>query len=285
MSWPTTMPMCEQVRPYCVHRRSTTPLKYFSDEGTMFTGALVQVLKEGAKLSTPKFSLQMIQQLTWERIRNTYKESAVRPEVHCPDQKQGDVSRFPLFPNASYRREFLRQEAGFSAEAPESVQLDGTAAVFTHGLSIEDMYALVQSANELAAEIDYSVVLQNILEKAGEFDEVDGRRDPPLQRGRSLRGAARVLLLCSRHRGEGERTSQRLRRAIDLQGSDAQHRRKILQSRMASINHGIEVPAHYKGVDHQTAMLTYSMVCVPLVVAGRRPRRHAGVEHTAGVLQ
>jgi class 3 adenylate cyclase len=245
------------------------PSKYFSDEGTMFTGSLVQLLNEGAQLSTPKFSLQMIQQMAWEKIRKTYKDAAVRPEVHCPDQKQGDISRYPLFPNASYRRELHRREADYSAEVSQSIELNATAATFTHGLSIEDMYALVQTANELAAEIDYSVVLQNILEKAGELTK-------------SKDGA--ILLYKEDEMCEGQQGCFYFAAAVGEKANDLLETRgehsnwkvpihsiagKIFKSRMASINHDVsDDPVHYKGVDQQTEMMTYSMVCVPLIVAG-----------------
>src|SRR6185503_10611625 len=70
---------------------------------TMFSGALLRILTEGDKAVGPILSLKEIGDLAREMIREEFAEEAVRPQVHVPDQRDGDVSLVPLFPNAALR--------------------------------------------------------------------------------------------------------------------------------------------------------------------------------------
>jgi hypothetical protein len=66
---------------------------------TMFTGAFLDILRVGSEHERAKFSLAVAGQLAWSRIKELYPDEAVRPEVHSPDQREGDVADLPIFPN------------------------------------------------------------------------------------------------------------------------------------------------------------------------------------------
>lgn len=68
---------------------------------TMFSGALLRVLKSGIAHKPNRLSIADIGQAVWDLLKETYQESAVRPEVHRPNQKSGDVAAVPIFPNAN----------------------------------------------------------------------------------------------------------------------------------------------------------------------------------------
>lgn len=70
---------------------------------TMFSQCLLEVLAEGVDGKAEKLSLLDVGDATQRRIRAEFGLRAVRPEVHSPQQAQGDLARFPLFPNPAYR--------------------------------------------------------------------------------------------------------------------------------------------------------------------------------------
>jgi Caspase domain len=70
---------------------------------TMFSGALIDVLTTGAPEESESFSLSQIGEMVQARLRKLYRDQAVRPQVLAPDQRQGDLSKLPLFPNAALR--------------------------------------------------------------------------------------------------------------------------------------------------------------------------------------
>jgi hypothetical protein len=63
---------------------------------TMFTGALLEVLK--GKPTAHRLTLKELHQLSTALIRDIFKDEAVRPQIHSPDQTQGDIATVPLFP-------------------------------------------------------------------------------------------------------------------------------------------------------------------------------------------
>jgi len=66
---------------------------------TMFSDALLRVLDEGHTMAGSRLSLSEIGGLIRTDLRERYRSDWVRPEVHSPDQREGDVARVPLFPN------------------------------------------------------------------------------------------------------------------------------------------------------------------------------------------
>lgn len=79
---------------------------------TMFSNALILALREGHEVGGPRLSFCELGELVKENLRNAYPESWVRPEVHSPDQREGDIAHIPLFPNPAYRkREAAEQKA------------------------------------------------------------------------------------------------------------------------------------------------------------------------------
>ncbi len=52
-----------------------------------------------------RLSLHAVGRLTAELIRNKYEDEAVRPEVHSPDQGDGDIADVPSLPQSLPRTE------------------------------------------------------------------------------------------------------------------------------------------------------------------------------------
>lgn len=63
---------------------------------TMFSGALLSILQD-PPVSADALSLHQLHGLVDDFIRKRFGELAVRPEIHVPEQKQGDIASIPLF--------------------------------------------------------------------------------------------------------------------------------------------------------------------------------------------
>lgn len=67
---------------------------------TMFTSALLSALRTGDPFQkAEQLSLRTIHRLTLDFLSKTYGDNFPWPELHSPDQSQGDVADVPFFPN------------------------------------------------------------------------------------------------------------------------------------------------------------------------------------------
>lgn len=87
------------------------------EEGVpMFSDALLDVLEHGDPKLDAWFSLRTLQGLTEQAIKSRFGEAAVRPEVHSPYQRQGDLADVSLFPNHASLRWRGRRPDGQAAD-------------------------------------------------------------------------------------------------------------------------------------------------------------------------
>ncbi|HKW02424.1 MAG TPA: CHAT domain-containing protein [Vicinamibacterales bacterium] len=70
---------------------------------TMFSGALLQALRDGMPRVNRRISMAQLGQQVAELIKRQYSEKAVRPEVLSPDQPEDTVQDVPLFPNPALK--------------------------------------------------------------------------------------------------------------------------------------------------------------------------------------
>jgi hypothetical protein len=71
-------------------------------EHTMFSNALLQALRNGREGIGARLSFSELGDLIKENLRTAYPDSWVRPEVHSPDQREGDIASIPIFPNPAF---------------------------------------------------------------------------------------------------------------------------------------------------------------------------------------
>lgn len=81
----------------CAASKDDEALAPEAEDYTMFSGALLSVLRD-PPIPADILSLRQLHGLVDDSIRNRFGRTAVRPEIHVPDQKQGDVAAIPLFP-------------------------------------------------------------------------------------------------------------------------------------------------------------------------------------------
>lgn len=73
--------------------------KVIGREHTLFTEALLDVLKKGNSEKNDELSFDDIKEATWNIIQEDYGSEGVEPFVHTPKTKGGDIANYPLFPN------------------------------------------------------------------------------------------------------------------------------------------------------------------------------------------
>jgi hypothetical protein len=70
---------------------------------TMFSGALLQTLRDGIPRSKRRITMAQLGEAVASFIRQQYKEGAVRPQVLSPDQRDDELKDIPLFPNPALK--------------------------------------------------------------------------------------------------------------------------------------------------------------------------------------
>ncbi|GGK72437.1 tetratricopeptide repeat protein [Rufibacter glacialis] len=79
---------------------------------TMFTDGLISALVSGKRCYPDYMSLRTLAELTEQYLVDKYGGAAPKPEVHSPDQRQGDIAKIPFFPNkASYGKKTLDERS------------------------------------------------------------------------------------------------------------------------------------------------------------------------------
>jgi hypothetical protein len=69
---------------------------------TMFSECLLEVLRRGIPRRSEHLSLREVGNAVTDIVMERYPDIGVRPEVHSPRQRDGDVADVPIFPNPSY---------------------------------------------------------------------------------------------------------------------------------------------------------------------------------------
>ncbi|MBN3753692.1 hypothetical protein G3N95_12140 [Paraburkholderia sp. Tr-20389] len=88
---------------------------------TMFTGALLDVLNNPSE-SPSVLSLRQVHGLADHVIRQRFGDTGVRPQIHVPEQKEGDIGSIPMFPVCA--GDDQRDEAAASVLTVEHGALD-----------------------------------------------------------------------------------------------------------------------------------------------------------------
>jgi TPR repeat protein len=88
---------------------------------TMFTGGVLELLRDGDPDAPEWLSLDFLQRLVQKKLRKQFADEAVLPQVHAPLQQVGRVDHVPLFPNPARRKRATERQTKFEPMAP-SVQ-------------------------------------------------------------------------------------------------------------------------------------------------------------------
>lgn len=93
---------------------------------TMFSGALLNALNIGSEQYGPKLSFDDLHFLAERFVVTEFRDMAVKPEIHIPDQRRGSIAKLRLFPNKA----FMRTAPGFVLHSQQSFPpVDGKLAI------------------------------------------------------------------------------------------------------------------------------------------------------------
>jgi len=152
---------------------------------TLFSGALMEVLRNGERSGLIAFSLDDVGRRVKDLLRRRCPEDWIRPEVHSPDMREGNVAHIPIFPNPGF-------------DATSAVTLSPGQADYVHNL--ESLLAtrdvqLRQAMSSLEGhlEIAMEIVADTVNLRGAELDEVS-RRARDLLKTRFPHGWTRVGL-------------------------------------------------------------------------------------------
>src|SRR5947209_6020323 len=83
-----------------------SPSLLLPDEScTMFSHALLDILRNGDLHRPSQLSLRDLKELAEDRLAGLPEKNAPRPGLHSPDQSEGDVADVPFFPNPRAKEE------------------------------------------------------------------------------------------------------------------------------------------------------------------------------------
>jgi hypothetical protein len=130
------------------------------EQYTMFSGALLEVLKSGDPALDSRLSLEQLGERVREAIKRKYPDNSVRPEVSSPDQREGDVANIPLFPNLALESRQLRTRLSRLEKTVETIlekisKIDGAVGTLA---SLQEKIAKVEAQRGAVDSEDVSGV-------------------------------------------------------------------------------------------------------------------------------
>ena len=98
---------------------------------TMFSDSLLRSLETGHPSLGSHISLSELGALVKQHLQESFPDSWVRPEIHCPDQREGEVAAVCLFPNRALSAAHEPLTVGTAVEPdswalPPGVNLDNS---------------------------------------------------------------------------------------------------------------------------------------------------------------
>lgn len=109
----------------CSSRHDKPSLLTPDEKFTMFSEALVQTLTTGDSKRQKNIPLRAVCDLSEDFLRAAYGDEAPKPEVHSPDQSEGDVANIPFFPNPA--RLQTEESETTDADRESHARLEGPA--------------------------------------------------------------------------------------------------------------------------------------------------------------
>jgi hypothetical protein len=106
----------------CSSPRQRPSIGFPNADRTLFTGALLDVLKEGFPLfPSEALSFADVRDAVYDRMLVEHSTDAPRPALHQPDQQAGDLLRVPAFPNSAATI-WVKQKESESLDLPQTRQ-------------------------------------------------------------------------------------------------------------------------------------------------------------------
>ncbi len=159
------------------------------DSYTLFSHELIQALTKGDPGTSSALSLRQLCDLVQDGLHKSGVKDAPRPEVHVPDQTEGDLAARPLFPNPARAQGQGLTDLHRAADAPSEV-----ASAPIGGIGDQDASATEPQVQAKAIE------------------PVSGLEKPPSERAT---GFEKVVSLTNERRAQRYEEQDRLIEAIE----------------------------------------------------------------------
>ena len=156
-------------------------------EYTMFSEALLHALKNGTESASEFMSLNQIHKLVKEYLEAAYQDAAPHPEIHSPDQSEGEVAKVPLFPNPArlshiYAQQRLRSYEPLEDRIQCCLLVSETEGRIQRGETLEsvvrrtlidyqDQILTTSGMSQLEAD-PYVIHASNVLSSAAAYEDV-----------------------------------------------------------------------------------------------------------------
>lgn len=121
---------------------------------TMFSGAMLEILRSNPDAAADYLSFKDLQQLIVNKLQDKYDQAAVRPEIHFPNQPEGDIGDIPFFPNSYQKKkaQHRRMEVLESAvstltrqQKNQEITLDGILDALANLREAQEKLIIVES--------------------------------------------------------------------------------------------------------------------------------------------
>ena len=160
--------------------RHNAPSQLNPDQSnTMFSEALLSALDSGAQSLGLSLDLRSIHSIANTYLREKYQDLAPRPELHSPDQSEGDVSTVPLFPNRAFRSQQIT-DSTLAAYLTRCVEAESYAEAEERVGKLQDKRLKAQYSSFLGrayAQKDRFEDAERCFAKALEFAPASAERD------------------------------------------------------------------------------------------------------------
>jgi len=157
----------------CSSDQKSPSLLMPDESSTMFSYALLDVLKNGDFHWPLQLSLRDVKELVGDRLAALPEKNAPRPGLYSPDQSEGDTADIPFFPNPR------------SKQARLATELNGAAEELT-GKSMTEASNLIEAPAE-------KPTAGTVNSQVGE--KMDGRKEPTTDTAPSLTSTVSSSLL------------------------------------------------------------------------------------------
>ncbi|HTF69626.1 MAG TPA: hypothetical protein VK638_43795 [Edaphobacter sp.] len=160
---------------------------------TMFSDSLLKALSSGNPSSGPRMSLSELGAMVRNILRRDYPSNWVRPEIHTPDMREGDIALLPIFPNPAWTH-YTEAEEGTDL-AQETAKVEAEEAEATEVKATEEEAEAVRRTAHTRADKEAEDARKLAEIKAAEEEAEAARRTAQARADKEAEDARKLALV------------------------------------------------------------------------------------------
>jgi TPR repeat protein len=255
-------------------------------EYTMFSDALLKALWKGNSTFGERLSISELKETLQWRLKTDYPSNWVRPEVHSPDMRLGDISSIPLFPNPAWSspQELAAKEAERTkAEEAQRLRLEQERVEAERVKAAETERVLLEQQKAEAERIRAEKAAQRRLARQKEAEKLKAAEAERLRLEKENAEAERIqaekaeVTRLAREGAEAERIQAATAERVRLEHEQAAPAEKEVEESKSAVPAFLEQaqstdtkPAHAEG-SRKVVGVTLLMVgiCIVFIIIAR----------------